>query len=207
MARIYTEGVTIQNEKKNFCTRKKLKYLLLISICFILFQNIYLYKKQEYYVNLNKELELEMNAILSKNIKKKSDLDNYISTAIEKDYLQVDEILHYQINDDIYYILTKKYVELFLELDNTNNLKYSSNKNDCDDFAHILYGNLLLSEYNTEKLKNASLTFGVVYGIYNNDYHAYNIFYANDNFYCIEPQEDEIGLCNEFIYRPRLILI
>ena len=129
------------------------------------------------------------------------------SRAIEKDYLQVDEILNYQINDDIYYILTKKYVELFLELDNTNNLKYSSNKNDCDDFAHILYGNVLLSEYNTEKLKNASLTFGVVYGIYNNDYHSYNIFYANNNFYCIEPQEDAIGLCNEFIYKPRLILL
>ena len=73
MARVYAEGVTIPLEKKICCTRRKLKYSLLLSICIILFQNIYLYKKEEYYVNLNKELELEMNVILSKNITKKSD--------------------------------------------------------------------------------------------------------------------------------------
>ena len=99
------------------------------------------------------------------------------------------------INDSKYILPDLELIKSFLEFDNTNNMKYKINANDCDDFSYILYGNFLKEQYNNVS-KNFSYLFGIAYGSNQNLNHAFNIFLDSKYiFYCLEPQDDIIVPC------------
>ena len=109
--------------------------------------------------------------------------------------------IEYIMNDNKYILPEYRFIEIFIYNDKTDLQKYSIEKNDCDDFSFIIYGNFLQLQY-SYNLTN-SMLFGVGY-IKNTDntyFHTVNIFIDNKfNIYCIESQEDTIVLCENYRY-------
>ena len=77
-------------------------------------------------------------------------------------------------------------------------MDYIKDKNDCDNFSFILYGNFLEQQYKNN-LKYSFL-FGLVY-VHNNKTNINHIlnFFIDDEYYvyCLEPQDDKINLCKD----------
>jgi len=105
------------------------------------------------------------------------------------------------VNDLKYYLPKKELVEEFVKNNKVENMKYAKDKNDCDNFSFILYGNFL--EYIYKYNISYSYLFGMIYGYkFDTDYnHMFN-FFVDDNHtvYCIEPQSDKIDFCGNFGY-------
>jgi len=90
--------------------------------------------------------------------------------------------------DETYYIPTKKEVDKFLELDDTNLKKYKKDIFDCDNFAEVLCARAALFT-----------NFHLIYA--ESKTHAYNYVITKDNgefsLWLIEPQTDKIVPASE----------
>ena len=107
--------------------------------------------------------------------------------------------LDYIINDSIYETINIKTVENFLSDFSKNKHPYIKDKNDCDDFSYIMYGNFL--EWKNLLDNHYPFSFGIIYLKYieENVKHTMNIFIDNKlKIYCIESQNNSIELCNNF---------
>ena len=80
-------------------------------------------------------------------------------------------------------------------------MNYIKEKNDCDNFSFILYGNFL--EYTYKYNISYSYLFGVIYAHnFNSNLNHLINFFVDDQYtvYCIEPQNDKIDICENFGY-------
>ena len=100
--------------------------------------------------------------------------------------------------DDYYYNLEKNNVEKILLEDRTNLYNYKTDVFDCDDFSILLLSTIIKISYLcSNKYRSA---FGLLTGYSNTEKtdHMLNFFIDKKfNFWCVEPQNDTIFMCNE----------
>ena len=107
--------------------------------------------------------------------------NNYISK------LDYERGVNMIANDYNYILPDKKLIVDFLTKNKVNKMDYIKDKNDCDNFSFILYGNFLEQQYKNN-LKYSFL-FGLVY-VHNNKTNINHIlnFFIDDEYYvyCVE---------------------
>ena len=107
-------------------------------------------------------------------------------TSLESILYKQTRCHHIYVPDPLMDLPNVKEVELFLELDKTNELPFETNKWDCDNYAALLRVKAML--YSKAKKKNWA--FGECES---NKYggHRFNIFVAKDwRVFYVEPQGD-----------------
>lgn len=128
------------------------------------------------------------------------ELLNIIQYGIDSNEIGTNNNLNIEILDEMYTPISFNFIENFLY--SNSYYKYQKNKNDCDDFAFITYGRFLEEKNKISNIQNSSFVFGIMYVSNNldNTNHILNWF-MNENykFYCLEPQEYKINLCNKFL--------
>jgi len=105
------------------------------------------------------------------------------------------------VNDYKYYLPNKELVENFIKVNQVEKMNYIKEKNDCDNFSFILYGNFL--EYTYKYNISYAYLFGVIYSYdFNSNLNHLINFFIDDKYtvYCIEPQNDRIDVCENFGY-------
>ena len=119
----------------------------------------------------------------------------------------ISPILYSSIScsDTLYRYADVEYMERFLEMDKTNELKYGRENNDCDDFSNVLLGKFIEYRWNmAPSTISYSMAVGVAHGYSKLDSgirHAFNFFLEhNHSLYIIEPQTDTITLYREYEY-------
>lgn len=117
----------------------------------------------------------------------------------------------YYMNDYYYTLPNYEMIKSYVNHDITNTYEYIHDRNDCDDFAFIFYGNFLKLEYYLKEINNSSISLGIGYvkNMIENSGHVLNVFLDNKyNLYCIETQSDKIELCSDLNnYKLKTIII
>lgn len=128
----------------------------------------------------------------------------YEKTITSLNLSNVDLIIH----DNKYILPDLKMIQSFLKYDDTNQMEYKIDVNDCDNFSFILFGNFLKEQYKTLSKMDYSFLFGIAYGksIESELDHTFNLFLDSKyDFYCMESQQDKIIPCYDYnkyqIYR------
>lgn len=109
--------------------------------------------------------------------------------------------IEYIFNDNIYILPSLEFIQTYINNDKTDLQKYIAEKNDCDNFSFIVFGNFLKLQ-NGYNLSN-SILFGIAYTVNKNTdyYHTINIFVDEYlKIYCIESQTDIMELCKNYKY-------
>ena len=113
--------------------------------------------------------------------------------------------IEYIIHDTMYVLPKLELIEKFAKKNEYDKTEYKLNKNDCDNYSFILYGDFLKLMYNYNL--TSVFLFGVGYlsrlnEDQNNYYtHTQNVFIDDKyDIYCVESQTDVILFCNESIY-------
>ena len=89
---------------------------------------------------------------------------------------------HYHISDRAKFLCDLEDVETFLKADGTNKMGYIAEERDCDDFAFRLKGQFSVPGW-------SHIALGIIW----DRAHAFNfVVDANMEFWCIEPQTDEL---------------
>jgi len=84
------------------------------------------------------------------------------------------------LSDNVFRLCDITDIEKFLDLDETNKIKYQAEKMDCDDFAYRLMGQLSIPPW-------SNIAFGICW----TDKHALNLMVDNNgDIWFIEPQTD-----------------
>ena len=177
--------------------------LILIIITLIVYFCVFYKKDEDFqnYLNLNNSevkyiTSSEIVLLFNRFINQTFSTSKSIYTEPKIEY-----ILH-----DVIYILPKlQFIKKFVKNDQYDKTVYKIDKNDCDNYSFILYGNFLKLMYNYN-LSNV-LLFGVGYvsklephgRFYKR--HTQNVFIdENYDIYCAESQDDNIYFCNETEY-------
>lgn len=133
-----------------------------------------------------------------------SNQELYEKTISNFNLSNIDLIIH----DNKYILPDLKMIESFLKYDDTNQMEYKIDVNDCDNFSFILFGNFLKEQYKTLSKMDYSFVFGIAYGksIDSELNHTFNLFLDSKyDFYCMESQQDKIIPCYDYnkyqIYR------
>ena len=185
-------------DKKIFTKIKK----FLLSICII--QSILLIGICIYHIYISdNNVIIETNKYFHKDmieVNQEQFIDIF-DGSIDKN--KTSYSLQYIINDKKYLLADFKLVNYFIKKDKTNDNKYIMERNDCDNYAFILFGNFL--KFQISNNFNYSLVFGVAYLKDYKDYYSHTVNFFVDylyNVYCIEPQNDIITRCDSnIIYR------
>ena len=95
----------------------------------------------------------------------------------------------------------------FLDSDDTDKRTYFPSRNDCDDYAQILLGNVRQHEYDIQH--NHSWAFGMAFGPMKTDetaLHAFNILIdSSKQVSLVEPQSDVVYSPQEYKYTVRSV--
>ena len=176
--------------------------LIFVIITFIFYFNVF-YKKENFqeYLNLNNSAVKYITSIEIKNI-----FDRFINqTYTPQKSLNNIAKIDYIINDQVYILPKLQFITQFINNDKYDKTIYKIDKNDCDNYSFILFGNFLKLMYNYNL--STVLLFGVGYvsklepegRFYKR--HTQNVFIdENYDIYCIESQTDDLLFCNESTY-------
>jgi hypothetical protein len=177
--------------------------LLLLIIALIIYLTVFYKKDEDFqnYLNLNNSevkyiTSSEIVLLFNRFINQTFSTSKSIYTEPKIEY-----ILH-----DVIYILPKlQFIKKFVKNDKYDKTVYKIDKNDCDNYSFILYGNFLKLMYNYNLSK--VLLFGVGYVSKLESYgkfykkHTQNVFIdENYDIYCVESQTDALLFCNETEY-------
>ena len=189
---INTNNIFQKNNKKDSVTINILFFIIIVLSIVITFLIIYL-------VLFNNE---DSTIKYEKYLFNKTSVDYaYFKEELKKVY-NYSKSIQIILNDKNYLLPNINFIKEFVKKDITNKNTYILEKNDCDNFSFILYGNLLELQ-NKYNISNSFL-FGVAYVIRKESTHIINIFMDDyKKIYCLEPQNDNIYICknNEMIYR------
>lgn len=182
--------------KEQIKDTRTIKFLIsIILILFVSLLSIGIYHIVLESINNNKntleDLQIYNSSVISVSWKYIVEhLEKYVNETNQRSFIRSI------INDKNYQLPSYNFVNHFIQNDNTNKAKYFLDKNDCDNFSFIIFGNFL--KYQLNYNLTYAFLFGVAYVRQTNDnLHTINIF-INDkkDLYCIESQADTIQLCN-----------
>ncbi len=90
----------------------------------------------------------------------------------------VPNATHIYLSDSLYWLCSENDIKTFVDIDDTNKIKYVSEEMDCDDFSYRLMGQLSIPDWS-----------GIAFGIVWTNLHALNCFIDDaGKFWFIEPQ-------------------
>ena len=181
------------NERVVNCVEKFSIFMVIVTSSYIIYA-IYLSEYQ-------KEAEIDSFTNCSTNNINilKTEIEDRIVTSNSTN--SVDIFLRYIVTDNIYTTVNKDYIENLLTLDDVSTFPYKNEVFDCDEFGLILLANMMQISRLCEYLYR--IAFGVLIGTETNtkENHLMNFFIdKNWIFWCVEPQTDEIFLCDNGKY-------
>ena len=188
------------NEKVVNCVEKFSIFMVIVTSSYIIYA-IYLSEFQK---------EPETNSFLNCS----TDNINILKTEIEDRIVtanttnSVDVVSRYIVTDNIYTTVDKDYIEHLLTLDDVNTFPYKTEVFDCDEFGLILLANIMHLSRMCEYLYR--IAFGILIGTEatTKENHLLNFFIDKKTiFWCVEPQTDEIFLCDNGKYSFEFLLI
>jgi len=136
----------------------------------------------------------------------KKDIENQIKPVNATNGVSIDSV--YIVADNIYNSVDKDYIETILKMDTTDGLLYKNEVLDCDEFGLLLLTNMI--QISMLCLHNYRIAFGLITGYdkINQENHLLNFFIDHNLiFWCVEPQTDEIFLCNNGKFDFNFLLI
>lgn len=136
----------------------------------------------------------------------KIDIENKINSINTTNGVSIDSI--YIVADTIYNSVNKDYIETILKMDSTDGLLYKNEVFDCDEFGLLLLTNMI--QISMLCLHNYRIAFGIITGYdkINQENHLLNFFIDHNLiFWCVEPQTDEIFLCDNGKFEFNFLLI
>ena len=114
----------------------------------------------------------------------------------EIDYINYNNISRLVL-DNKYYSIENEEIEQIIRKDNTNMYEYIIEMFDCDEFGFILMSNIMRLSY--ECRTKYRLAFGIIIGYNETEQrnHLMNFFVDKNLIYwCVEPQNDYIEICD-----------
>ena len=130
-----------------------------------------------------------------------------LATVLRHNFL--GDSLDVILTDRSYHLVEPDELALFLEEDGTEARVYYVERNDCDDYATILLGNVRQYEYTHNY--NRSWAFGMAFGPLKSDasqHHAFNVVVdSNKQVHLLEPQTDAVYPPNEYEYLVDLVMM
>lgn len=134
---------------------------------------------------------------------------NIETMIINQNYTASIEVTNgFIIADETYYAVDKEYIERILVKDTVNSFKYEKEIFDCDEFGIVLLANNMILSKMCEYLYR--IAFGILIGVDSEtgENHLLNFFIDSKSvFWCVEPQTDEIFLCDNGKYMFDLLII
>ena len=188
------------NEKILNCIEKFSIFMVVATSSYIIYA-IYLLEFQK---------ESETNSAVNCS----TDNINILKTEIEDRIVSpnmtnsIDSVSRYVVTDNIYTTVDKDYIEHLLTLDDVNTIPYKTEVFDCDEFGLILLANIMQLSRKCEYLYR--IAFGMLIGTETTtkETHLLNFFIDKKTiFWCVEPQTDEIFLCDNGKYSFEFLFI
>ena len=188
------------NERVVNCIEKFSIFMVIVTSSYIIYA-IYLSEIQK-----EPELDSFVNCSTENTTILKTDIEERIMSSDTENNQNV--LLRYIVSDNIYMTVDKEYIESLLTLDNVSTFLYKTEVFDCDEFGLMLLSNMMQISRLCEYLYR--IAFGILIGTETTtkENHLLNFFIdKNWIFWCVEPQTDEIFLCDNGKYSFDFLLI